>query len=34
MISCKSAIYCSDDDGDVDDGVSSLLTNDGNNCVG
>lgn len=33
IISCKRAIYCSDEDGDVDDGKSSLLNNDGNNCV-
>lgn len=33
IISCKRAIYCSDEDGDVDDGKSSLLNNDGSNCV-
>ena len=34
MISCKSTIYCGDEDGDVDDAESSSLNNDGNNCAG
>ena len=34
MIFCKRAIYCSNEDGDADDGESSLLNNDGNNYAG